>query len=257
MAEQDDSIEVITVPGFDGAPLAIHRCGTGAPLLLLHGLFSNAEVNWIRYGTAARLAAAGFEVLMPDLRAHGLSAAPHDPAAYPADVLVADLQAVVAALGLQPGEYDLGGFSLGARTVIGGVAAGLRPRRLIVAGMGLEGLVGWEGRSRFFIDAIDRFGTIGRDDPAYFVQGFLKTTGIDRAAARLLLAALAGKAPDDLALVTPPTLVLCGEDDRDNGAPEPLAAALPDARHVAIPGTHMSCVTRRELGEEIVRFLAG
>jgi len=256
MAEQDDSVAVTTVPGFDGAPLAIHRLGAGTPLLLLHGLFSNADVNWLRYGTAARLAAAGFEVLMPDLRAHGLSAAPHDPAAYPPDVLVADLRATVAALGLQPGEYDLGGFSLGARTVIGGVAAGLRPRRLIVAGMGYEGLLGWNSRSQFFIDAIDRYGSIERDDPAYFVQGFLKSTGIDRAAARLLLVALAAKPADDLALISPPTLVLCGEDDRDNGAPEPLAAALPDARHVAIPGTHMSCVTRRELGEEMARFLA-
>jgi pimeloyl-ACP methyl ester carboxylesterase len=249
--------QVQTIPGFDGAALALHRLGSGRPLLLVHGLFSNAEVNWLRYGTAARLAAAGFEVLMPDLRAHGLSAAPHDPAAYPPDVLVADLLAVTAALGLGDGEYDLGGFSLGSRTVIGGVASGMpAPGRLILGGMGLEGLVGWSHRSDFFIDVIDRFGTIPREDPAWFAQNFLKSTGVDRIAVRLLLAALADTPPDDLAAITMPTLVLCGEDDRDNGSPEALAAALPDARHVAIPGTHMNCVTRREFGEAMAAFLA-
>lgn len=259
MTSSSPTAHVQSIPGFDGAPLAVHRLapssGSGRPLVLVHGLFSSAEVNWLRYGTAARLASAGFEVIMPDLRAHGLSAAPHDPAAYPPDVLVADLLSVCTALNLTTGDYDLGGFSLGARTVIGGVAAGLAPRRLILGGMGLEGLVGWRRRSDFFIDAIDRFGTIGREDPAYFVQNFLKATGIDRVAARLLLSALAGTPPDDLACVTMPTLVLCGEDDRDNGSPEALAAALPDAHQVAIPGTHMTCVTRRELGEEIARFL--
>src|SRR5699024_6058424 len=68
---------------FDGTELAIHRIGGGRPLLLLHGLFSSAEMNWIRFGHAAKLAEAGFEAVMPDLRAHGASGKPHDPAAYP------------------------------------------------------------------------------------------------------------------------------------------------------------------------------
>ena len=98
-------------PGHLGTRLAVHRLGTGRPVILLHGLFSSAQVNWIKYGTAAQLAEAGFEAIMPDLRAHGQSDAPHDPAAYPEDVLVADALAVVADLGLT--DYDLVGFSLG------------------------------------------------------------------------------------------------------------------------------------------------
>ena len=78
------------VPGFDGQPLAVHRVGAGRPVLLLHGLFSEANTNWIKFGQAQRLADAGFEAIMPDLRAHGASAKPHDPAAYPRDVLVRD-----------------------------------------------------------------------------------------------------------------------------------------------------------------------
>jgi pimeloyl-ACP methyl ester carboxylesterase len=48
--------------------------GEGRPLVLIHGLFSSAFTNWIRYGHAARLARAGFRLIMPDLRAHGESA---------------------------------------------------------------------------------------------------------------------------------------------------------------------------------------
>ena len=40
-------------------------------------------MNWIKFGHAARIAAAGFRVIMPDLRAHGLSGRPHDPEYYP------------------------------------------------------------------------------------------------------------------------------------------------------------------------------
>lgn len=241
--------------GLGGAQLAVHRMGQGRPVILLHGLFSSAEVNWIRYGHAALIAAAGFEVIMPDLRAHGQSDASQEPSDYPHDVLVTDLEALVRGLGLS--DYDLGGFSLGARTALKGVLAGLTPRRLVLGGMGLEGLVKWGGRSDFFLDVIDRFGTIPRDDPAYFAQSFMKTMKIDPVAARLLLHSIEGQGIADFSAVTMPTLVVCGTEDRDNGSPQALVEELPQGTLAEIPGTHMSCVSRRELGEAIARFLAG
>ena len=167
---------------FDGTEIAVHRVGQGRPVLLLHGLFSSAQMNWIKFGHARRLADAGFEAIMPDLRAHGDSAAPHDPAAYPPGVLVRDTEALVRALGLS--EFDLVGFSLGARTAAGAVMTGLVPRRLVLAGVGLESLSNWERRAAFFVDAIDRFGEIRQGDPAYFTVQFMKTMKIDRVAAR-------------------------------------------------------------------------
>src|SRR3954470_4052315 len=100
----------------DGVRLAWHEVGEGPPVLLLHGLFSNAETNWIRFGHAAAIAGRGFRVIMPDLRAHGDSAKPHDAGAYPPDVLAHDGLALIAHLGLT--DYDLGGYSLGARTSV-------------------------------------------------------------------------------------------------------------------------------------------
>ena len=238
---------------FDGAELAVHRLGQGRPVVLLHGLFSDANTNWIRFGHAQRLADAGCEAIMPDLRAHGESAKPHDPGAYPEDVLVRDAQALVEHLGLR--EYDLVGFSLGSRTAVRGVLAGLSPRRLVLAGMGLEGLAGWNHRMAFFRKVIDGFGTFRHGDPEYLSQQFLKTSGIDRVAVRELLGAMEDTDPAALAAITMPTLVLCGDQDNDNGSADKLAEALPDARRATIPGTHMGCVTRPELGAELVSFL--
>jgi pimeloyl-ACP methyl ester carboxylesterase len=237
-----------------GARLAVHRLGAGRPVVLLHGLFSSAQVNWIKFGHAARLAEAGFEAIMPDLRAHGQSDAPHDPAAYPADVLVKDARAVVSALGLE--DYDLGGFSLGARTAVRAVLAGLTPRRLVLGGMGIEGLGQWARRSAFFVGAIDRFDEIKRGDPEYLAQQFMKTQKVDRVAARLLLGSVDDTDASALKGIAMPTLVVCGSEDQDNGSAPALADALPDARYVEVPGTHMSSVTKRELGEAIAIFLS-
>jgi pimeloyl-ACP methyl ester carboxylesterase len=238
---------------FDGTELAVHRLGEGRPVLLLHGLFSDAQTNWIRFGHAQQLANAGFEAIMPDLRAHGASGKPHEPEAYPADVLVRDARALVAHLGLS--DYDLVGFSLGARTAVRCVLAGLAPRQLVLAGMGLEGLAGWDRRAAFFIDAIDRFDEVKHGDPAFFAVSFMKTQKVDRVAARLLLQSVDDTTADELAGVTMPTLVVCGDKDRDNGSPQALAEALPDARFEEVPGTHMSSVTEPDLGKAIVRFL--
>ena len=45
--------------GAGGARMAWHETGDagGRPVVLIHGLFSNAFVNWVRYGHAAKLAA--------------------------------------------------------------------------------------------------------------------------------------------------------------------------------------------------------
>ena len=67
---------------------------------------------WLRRAQQGQLAALG-QVQIIDQRAHGESAAPRDPAAYPEDVMALDMAAVLPALGL--GSFDLVGYSMGAR----------------------------------------------------------------------------------------------------------------------------------------------
>ncbi|HEY0412182.1 MAG TPA: alpha/beta fold hydrolase [Allosphingosinicella sp.] len=238
----------------DGARLAWHELGEGRPVLLLHGLFSNAKTNWIRFGHAAAIAARGFRVIMPDLRAHGDSARPHDDASYPPDVLAGDGLALVAHLGFE--DYDLGGYSLGARTAVRMVIKGATPRRLIVSGMGLGGLLHTGGRSDHFRHILTGLGTHVRGSPEWLAEAFLKTTGGDPQALLPLLGGFVDSSEAELRAIAIPTLVLSGAEDRDNGPAEDLANVLPDARYVEVPGNHMSAVTRPDLGRAIADFLA-
>ena len=238
----------------DGVELAWHETGQGRPVILLHGLFSDANMNWIRFGHAARIAADGFRVIMPDLRAHGLSGRPHEPEHYPRGILARDLRELVAHLGL--GEFDLGGFSLGTRTTVEAVGEGLLPRRAILGGAGLEGLRHWERRKHFFLEAIELFDRVPRGDPHWLSIQFMKSQKVDRIASGLLLESFADAFLDWLKAFTMPTLVVCGSEDDDNGSAEELAEALPNATFREIPGTHMSSVTKPQLGEAIAEFLS-
>ena len=237
----------------DGVELAWHEVGEGRPVILLHGLFSDAQMNWINFGHADRIAAAGCRAIMPDLRAHGLSAKPHSPDAYPPGILVRDLEELVAHLEFT--DFDLVGFSLGARTVVQAVGEGLRPGKAILAGMGLRGLQNWDRRQAFFRDAIANFDTASRGDPHWLAIQFMKTMKVDREAALNVLASFGSIRPEWLQAFTMPTQVVCGSEDEDNGSAAELAKALPNAKFAEVPGTHMSSVTKPELGEEIARFL--
>src|SRR5215217_1456394 len=169
----------------DGVELAYHEVGQGRPVILLHGLFSDANMNWIKFGHADRIAADGFRVIMPDLRAHGQSSSPHEPEHYPSGILARDLRELVSHLQLT--EFDLGGFSLGARTTVEAVGEGLRPRRAILGGAGLEGLRNWKRRKTFFLEAIELFNKVQRGDPHWLAIQFMKSQGVDLVAAALLL----------------------------------------------------------------------
>lgn len=241
---------------FDGTALAVHIVGEGSPVILLHGLFSSAQMNWIKWGHGERLAAAGFRAIMLDFRVHGGSAAPREPRAYPSGVLVRDVAALAEHFALAPGEFDLVGFSLGARTAIHAVATGiLEPRRLAICGMGVAGLSNWSRRADHFKRVIDEFDTIRPGDPAYTARTFLKSQGTDRVAARLLLDAMDDFDLAMLANITMPTALICGDEDFDNGSAEELAALLPNAHYVEVPGGHMNSVIKPELGEAIAVFL--
>lgn len=237
----------------DGETLAWHELGAGRPLILIHGYFSNATVNWIKYGHAATLAARGFRVIMPDLRAHGDSAKPHAATAYPADVLMRDGCALIDHLGLI--DYDLGGYSLGGRTVLRMLVQGATPRRAVLSGMGLEGIVDAAGRGGYFRHVLTHLGTFERGSAEWLTEAFLKTTGGDPVALRHILDTFVDTPVEVIGRIATPTLVLTGEDDHDNGSGPALAAVMPNATYRAIPGNHMSAVLKPELGEAIADYL--
>ena len=243
---------------FDGTRLAWREVGPQSPdarpAVLLHGFFSDAWTNWIRYGHAAALAAKGFRVVMPDLRAHGSSDKPHDPAAYPRDALTRDGHALIAHLGLI--DYDLVGYSLGARIASRMLATGATPGRVVFSGMGLEGLTDTGRRAGHFRDILTNLGHHERGSGAWMAEQFLRTTGGD---AKALLGIIDTFADTPIAAIRGfdlPAGVVCGTEDADNGSAPALAEALPHGCYIEVPGGHMSAVIKPELGQAIADFLA-
>jgi pimeloyl-ACP methyl ester carboxylesterase len=239
--------------GRDDVQLAYREMGEGRPVVLIHGFFSTASVNWVRYGHAARIAAQGYRVIMPDLRAHGDSAKPHDCAAYPPDVLADDGFALIEHLKLI--DYDLGGYSLGARTTVRMMARGAKPGRAVVAGAGWNGIANTAGRGEHFHNILTNPGTFPRGSSEWMAEAFLKTVGGDPVALLHILDTFVDTPRSELARILTPTLVLIGADDHDTGSGEELAAALEQGAFARIPGNHMSAVTKPELGAAIVAFL--
>jgi len=241
------------ITSFDGTRIAVHEMGAGRPVVLLHGFLSSAEGNWMRPGLAQALAAAGRRVIMPDLRGHGASDAPADPAAWPADVLAADQLALVERLELS--EYDLAGYSLGARTAVRAVSRGLTPRRIVLGGMGEFGIMEAGPRADMFEDAI-RHGTQAKDPRAgRHIHNIMAAAGLRPEAMLGVLASFHPTTEAEISAIDVPTLVVAGLDDHDNGSPQRLTELLGAGELRMVPGDHAGAVVAPELREAMVEFL--
>ena len=98
----------------DGTRLYYETAGEGHPLLLMTGAFSTLE-DWHEFGVFEELAAER-RVIAMDLRGHGRSDTPHEPAMYGWPKNAADAVAVLAAEDAH--EADVYGFSMGGNIAI-------------------------------------------------------------------------------------------------------------------------------------------
>lgn len=244
-------------PGRDGVRLAYRETGRGRPLVLLHGLCTTATVQWVHSGHAALLAARGHRVILPDLRAHGDSGAPHDAAAYPPDILTDDGFALIEHLGLTDDDYDLGGYSLGGRTALRMLARGATPGRAIVAGISLDGITGPGGRGTFFRRVLTRPGTFEPGSLERRTEEFLSSIGGDPVALLHVLDTSVATPRTALARIDTPTLIVTGRDDAADASARALAEALPNGQYAMVPGSHLGAVAEPEFGTAMAAFLAG
>src|SRR3954468_8429345 len=96
----------------DGVMLSGEEAGSGAPIVLLHGL--TATRRYVVMGSKA-LERDGHRVVMYDARAHGQSDPAKDRTDYTYERLAADLQAVLDDRGIDAAV--LAGASMGAHTI--------------------------------------------------------------------------------------------------------------------------------------------
>ena len=115
----------------NGITLCVHSCGPaeGPPVWLLHG-FPECWLSWRKQLPV--LAAAGYRVLVPEMRGYGRSSAPSAIEAYDLLTLCGDIQAAMDLLGQQ--QVCMVGHDWGA--LVAWQLALLEPRRIkAVVGM--------------------------------------------------------------------------------------------------------------------------
>jgi pimeloyl-ACP methyl ester carboxylesterase len=241
-------------PGRDGARLACREVGEGRPLVLLHGITGDATL-WLRYGQAEMIAARGYRVIMPDFRGHGRSAKPHDAAAYPLDVLTDDGFALLEHLGLD--DYDLGGYSLGARIVVRMLVRDATPGRAVVAGQGLRQVLGVGGGAGSLLRRVFAgWGTFEPGSSEERAEQWLRSSGADPVALLHVLDSVVATSVEQVGCIQVPTLVVVGSDDERAASVDQLVAALPRGTRGVVPGDHGTAAAAPELGAAIVDFLA-
>lgn len=244
-------------PGRDGAELAWRELGAGRPLVLLHGLLGSGA-QLAGSGPARALAAQGHRVILPDLRGHGDSARPHDPACYPPDVLADDGLALIDHLRLD--DYDLGGYSLGGRLVLRLLVRGARPAHAVVGGQGLDALDQESGRTdghRRVLTALARGEAFEEGTPQAQLASWISGTGTDPQAVRCVLDTFVATPKDALRQVPAPTLIVTGDRDSRGASAGALAGLLPAARVVQVPGDHLTALGAPEFTRAVLAFLGG
>ncbi|WP_405484408.1 alpha/beta fold hydrolase [Nocardia sp. NBC_00511] len=231
--------------------------GEGVPVVLQHGIVADTNANWMSVGVVAALREAGHHVISLDARGHGRSEKPHDPVRYSWHAMAGDVRALFDELELD--QVRLVGYSMGGIIALMVAGADKRVERLAVGGIG-SGVVDCGGIDWRVIEA-DDIVTVMRGDgsgaaPQAAMFRFLAdAVGADREAIANVAAGLNEAPIETLTGITIPAIVLAGDADPFAAEPERLAAALPDARAVVVPGDHLTSIADPAFSAALVDFL--
>jgi pimeloyl-ACP methyl ester carboxylesterase len=241
----------------DGVDIAFLDEGEGAPIVLVHGFASTAQVNWRHPGWVGTLTGAGRRVIALDNRGHGGSSKLYDPAAYHSAVMAEDIRALLDHLDLE--RADVMGYSMGAR--IAAFFARAHPqrlRRMVLGGLGLH-LVDGVGLPECIAEALEAPSLADVRDPmGRMFRAFAEQTRSDlKALAACIRGSRQTLTRDQVAAIRAPVLVAAGTKDTIAGSAHELAALLPAARALDIPERdHMLAVGDKVFKEGVRRFLA-
>lgn len=238
--------------------------GSGPPVLLIHG-FSGNHTSWSGYGFVAPLREQ-FQLILPDVRAHGQSDGPADPSAYRLDALAADMVTILDDLGIE--HAHVLGYSMGG--VIGYTLARDAPQRLRSLAVGGTSPYPDEPSDEpsFLLQLYERAAQEGVE---VLVEGIRSWAGAitPQYEARLRGANVAGGAallrsahqhPSDFTAALPsftlPCLLYCGEDDEEYEQMRRAASDLPHARFIGLPGMNhvRASGASAELVPELIAF---
>jgi len=220
---------------FDAKGVRIHYLvqGTGEPVVLIHGLYASAALNWRLPGTLAELAGT-HRVIALDLPGHGLSDKPAEAAAYGLQ-MVEDVALLLDHLKVRAAHVI--GYSLGGMIALKLIA--IHPDRVL---SGVLGGMGWMQEG----SAAQRMWRRPLTRPPGPAPAVCVTSIADLALTRA-----------ELLAIRVPVEVLIGDRDRVYDLYVlPLRTARPDWPVVRIRRSgHMDLFLRGQFKQELARWL--
>jgi pimeloyl-ACP methyl ester carboxylesterase len=244
----------------DGVKLHYEVHGSGPPLLLTHG-YSSTSAMW--QGQVEALS-KHHTLILWDMRGHGRSDYPADPAAYSETLTVKDMAALLDEA--DAGSAIIGGLSLGGYMSLAFHRAypqRVRALLIIDTGPGFkkdDARDAWNRRAHETGDRFEREGleVLKFASPERSGVVHRDASGLARAARGMLTQRDAGVI-ETLPHIKVPALVVVGADDRPFlAASDYMAAKIPGAQKVVIPaaGHAVNIDQPQAFIEAVLPFLA-
>jgi pimeloyl-ACP methyl ester carboxylesterase len=245
----------------DGVRIYYEIHGSGPPLILTHG-YSSTSAMW--KGQIEALS-KHHKLILWDMRGHGQSDYPADPAAYSEALTVADIAALLDAAGAA--RAIVGGLSLGGYMSLAFYRA--HPERvtallIIDTGPGFkkdDAREVWNKRAHETADRFDREGldVLKAASRERSTVSHRDASGLARAA-RGMLTQRDAKVIEVLPEIKVPSLVVVGADDTPVlAASDYMAAKIPGAKKTVIPaaGHAVNIDQPQAFIEAVMPFLDG
>ena len=220
----------------DGVSISYDSVGSGPPILLSNGYSATAQM-WTGQVDAW---SGDFQIVTWDMRGHGLSDSPDDPALYNEAQTVGDMAAVLDACGVE--RAVIGGLSLGGYMSLAfNLEHPARVRALLLCDTGpgyrkVEARDGWNDMSIRRAEAFEARGLEALGRSAEVERSTHRSAKGLALAARHMLPQYDSRIIDSLPSIKVPTLVLVGERDERFLAPaDYMASKIPGAAKVVIP----------------------
>ena len=192
-----------------------------------------------------------------DNRGHGASDKPHDPKVYHPPAMAGDAVALLDHLGIA--ETHVMGYSMGARiSTFLTLAHPNRVRSLVLGGLGI-GMVTGVGDWDPIADALNAPSLdVVTHERGRMFRAFADQTKSDRKALAACISTSRDLLPvEDMGRIDVPVLIAVGTKDDIAGSPQELAALIPHAIALDIPGRdHMLAVGDRVFKKAAIEFWA-
>ncbi len=207
--------------------------GQGEPVVLIHGLYASAKINWQLPGTAGMLA-KNYRVIALDLPGHGESDKPDSEAAYGVQ-MVEDVRQLLDHLKIK--KAHIVGYSLGGMIAVKFMS--MHPDRVR---SGIVGGMGWLREGGGLQKIWERMpAREGGRTPAACVRSFGKLAVTEK----------------QLQAIRVPVEIIVGDRDPVKRLyVAPLAPVRPDWPVVEIPDAgHITCIMKPQFKTEIRKWL--